>query len=629
MAQQVGNNRTALALYSLLLILPTFVLGGLNWRGLRAEQELELAEVPALTEAGTRSLVQGIQRRLNDLLESESDRAFTEFQQHHYPEDLISADIALVPSPLLQETPPRGILAWYAWDFRQINKFVDEEGVLGDIPRDDIELQLFPGVRDGWDGDEGVLHNTVREFIVRDWEDGFPKRLTRYDDVVKDYMMPLSVAVVNLTRENDYACLQREQPALKELANTFTEVYEYNFHVRFFLEESGTPRIMVTRLVFVGGNKDLEDMPSCYANLKDGATLIQGFLVDPSWLFGEVPLEVAAEVLRDPEVFHPFGSAPLTASDDLLVERVFLVDELGFETVRPRDANYGELQVSVDLGDLRPRHARQRRAFLGVAFMLLLSLGTGMLLLLRSVNRELEQARRTENFVAAVTHELRTPVAAIRLYGEMLRDGWAATPAKEEEYYGRIVQEAHRLETMVDRVLEKSQVAKVETKPRAGDLNAFLERLVQRELKPGPDLAVELTPDLPRVLMTPDAVRSIVINLVENARKYAPAANTPGSDGKIRVRTREDNGAVLIEVLDRGPGVPDEDKSMVFEAFYRRGDEATRRSKGTGLGLHLVKVQAQSMGGDVLLTDRPGGGCCFRVRLALAGESDATDEDEA
>ncbi|MFT7486700.1 MAG: two-component system sensor histidine kinase CiaH [Candidatus Paceibacteria bacterium] len=630
MARQIGKNRTALALYSLLLVLPTFVLGGLNWRQLRLEQELELAEVPALAEAGTRRLITGIERRLTDLLEAESNRPFTDYQERFYPEDLIGPELALVPSSLSQGVTPRGVLGWYAWDFRQINKFMDEDRVLGDIPRDEIEFELFPGLIDGWEvweDDGGDLKHTVREFIVRDWKDGFAKRVTRYDNLTKDYKLRLSVAVINLTRENDYACLLREKPALRAFDNTFIEVFEYGFHVRFFLDEDGTPRIMATRRVFVGGNKDLVKMPACYANLKDGATLVQGFFIDPAWLFGEVPLKVAAEVLRDPELFHPFGSQPLVATPELLVEKIYLVDEFGFETSRPEDSNYGEMQLSINLGDLLPRHERQRRGFLGVAFMLLLSLGTGMVLLLRSVQRELDQAQRTENFVAAVTHELRTPVAAIRLYGEMLRDGWAATPAKQEEYYGRIVQESLRLETMVERVLESSQVAGGESRPRAGDLNEFLEVLVQRELKPSSDLHVELAPGLPKVLMTPESIRSIVINLVENARKYAPARAARGADGKIQLRTLQEKGTVYIETLDRGPGVPDEDKALVFEAFYRRGDEATRTAKGTGLGLHLVKVQAQSIGGDVTLTDRPGGGCQFRVRLAIAEDSEPESQE--
>ena len=242
-----------------------------------------------------------------------------------------------------------------------------------------------------------------------------------------------------------------------------------------------------------------------------------------------------------------------------------------------------------------------------------------MLLLLRSVRQELEQAQRTENFVAAVTHELRTPLAAIRLYGEMLRDGWATSAEKQNEYYGRIVGEVHRLESMVERVLEKSRVTSAAARPEPGDINAFVREVVEQQLSPGRDLCLDLAPELPEALMTREGLRSIVVNLVENARKYAPVEPTGGEP--ILIRTRMLSGRPCLEVLDRGPGVPDSDKKRVFEAFYRRGDEKSRRARGTGLGLHLVKIQAQAMGGGAQVLDREGGGSVFRVRLELPAES--------
>ncbi len=619
MAQQLARKRTALGLYALLLVLPAFVLGGLNWRQLQQEQALELNEVPDRARTGTHRLLEGIRRSLDNLLAEEGERYFTDYQERVFPEKLIGTDLASVPSPLVQKDPPRGVLAWFAWDFRQVNQFTMEEFEAG-IPEDKLQFSIFRGQHHGWEEwpkqREGLV-KTVTGVMLQDWHDGLPVRVTRYEKVARNYDVPLSHAVVNLTKERDFDCLKSEAPALRAFAETFVEVYQYDFHLRFFLEPDGSPKLMATRLILVDDTKQLEQMPDCYSNLKNGASIVQGFFIDTQWLFGEVPDEVAQQVLREGEIFHPIGSESLTTSDDLLVSKIHLVDALDFETYKPEDRTYGELQISIDRV-LRPRHLRQSRSFLMLAAMLLFSLGIGMVLLLRSVKRDLDQARRTENFVASVTHELRTPVSAIRLYGEMLRDGWAASEEKQQEYYGRIVQESYRLETMVERVLEKSQVSSREAKPQAEDLNAFVKAVAQRELKLGADLGLDLQADLPPALIITEGLRSIVINLVENARKYAPAKDRPGGDGKIWIRTRVEGNRILLEVLDRGPGIPDEDKVMVFEAFYRRGDESTRRSKGTGLGLHLVKIQAQSMGGDVTILDRPGGGCTFRVRLLPA-----------
>jgi len=584
-------------------VLPTFVLGGLHWNQLREQQELELAELPLLAEAGRDRLIDSVRSRLEILLEAENERPFNDYQRRVYPEDQLMSELVFVVPSFEQNPAPDGVQGWFAWDFRQGPK---------------APYEMFASDWGGWErwsGRESDLAEAVEELIAHDWADGFPKRITRYDYLRDPFSKPLAYVVINLSKEQDIDCLVREEPALRDLDSELVEIYQYDFHVRFYLEPDGTPRVLATRLIMVDGNRKLARMPDCYSNLAQGATLIQGFFIDPDWLFRDLPRDLAAQVLRLPETFHPVDSPSLTPSDEQVVEKIYLVDELGFETYDPQDANFGELQISIDSQELHLRHGRQTRGFLAVALMLMLSLGTGMHLLLRSVKRELDQARRTENFVAAVTHELRTPVSAVRLYGEMLRDGWAANEEKRAEYYGRIVTEAGRLETMVERVLEKSQLASVETKPQPGDLNEWLRGHAGRQWKLSEDVRLELDPTLPRVWMTPEALRSIVGNLVENARKYAAPQDGRGGAEPILVRTVMDELGPRLEVLDRGPGIPDEDKRSVFDAFYRRGDEGTRRSKGTGLGLHLVKIQAQSIGGDVEVLDRDGGGCLFRVRL--------------
>jgi len=602
---QLARKRTALGLYSLLLVLPTLVLGGLHWRQLRSEQSAELNAIPVQAEEAGRRLVRGIRQRLDYLLDAENARPFHVYQEHIYPKGLMGPNLNFVPSELKTDKPPDGVLGWFEWDF--------PDGV-------DANYELFGGAREGledWESEEMEFADTVEELIEHDWLDGFPKRITRYFNLELSEVA-LSFAVVNLTEETDFECLLNEEPVLRKFDDLFVEIFKYDFHVRFYLEDDGSPRLIATRLIMVEGEPTLRHMPNCYANLANGATFIQGFFIDPNWFFGELPMELAAQLFRGNETFHPAGSDRLAQTTEQVVERIFPVDALEFETYEPRDANYGALQISISTAEIRERHRRQTRGFLAVALMLLLSLATGMGLLLRSVRRDLDQARRTENFVAAVTHELRTPVSAIRLYGEMLRDGWAASEEKQSEYYVRIVGEAHRLETMVERVLEKSQISSVEVQPQPGDANTFIREFLDRDQKAAFDVRSELDVDLPPVMMTPEALRSILTNLIENARKYAPPGGDVGRDERILVRTGVEAGRPRLEVLDRGPGIPDDEKRSVFEAFYRRGDEATRRSRGTGLGLHLVMVQAQSIGGDVEILDRPHGGSIFRVYLRRA-----------
>ncbi len=243
--------------------------------------------------------------------------------------------------------------------------------------------------------------------------------------------------------------------------------------------------------------------------------------------------------------------------------------------------------------------------------------------LLRSVSHDLESARRTENFVSAVTHELRTPLSAIRLYAEMLQDGWVHDDAKRSLYYQRIVREAQRLETLVERVLEKGRLTSKETQVEPGDLNRVVDglraSLIGPDEDPARDLVFELEAELPPVYLYPEGIRSIVGNLVENARKYAAV---PEGGEPIRVVTRRAGKEVVLEVHDRGPGIPESERERVFEAFYRVGNETTRTAKGTGLGLHLVALQADAMGGRVEVLSRPGGGTIFRVHLVEASDAD-------
>lgn len=238
------------------------------------------------------------------------------------------------------------------------------------------------------------------------------------------------------------------------------------------------------------------------------------------------------------------------------------------------------------------------------------------------VRHQLRRAERIGNFVAAMTHELRTPLSTVALHTEMLLDGWTSDPEVTHEYHQRIANETSRLSRLVERILEQSQLTRgraqaPSAEPQIDDLSRAIEQLRPSIEAAGPqgDVAFELEDGLSKVRLTDEAIESIATNLVENARKYAPPSE--GSE-PILVRTYESSKGVLLEVLDRGPGIPTSEQRKIFEAFYRIGNEATRTTTGTGLGLHLVDLQVKGLGGGVDALDREGGGCCIRVTLPRA-----------
>lgn len=249
--------------------------------------------------------------------------------------------------------------------------------------------------------------------------------------------------------------------------------------------------------------------------------------------------------------------------------------------------------------------------------LLLATAVLGLGALYRMVSVVVSFAERRSNFVAAVSHELKTPLTAIRLYGEMLRDGLVPTDAKRAEYYGHITTEAERLSRLINNVLELSRLEKgqrgvalttgsIESTVR--EAAALLRPHVEAE---GFDLHLEIGAPVPAVRFEHDALVQVLCNLVDNAVKYAHGA----SSNRIALRCRHDGTHVYVEVRDHGPGVAARHLGKIFEPFYRGESELTRRSKGTGIGLALVRGLTERMGATVTGRNVPDGG--FEVAIAF------------
>jgi signal transduction histidine kinase len=249
---------------------------------------------------------------------------------------------------------------------------------------------------------------------------------------------------------------------------------------------------------------------------------------------------------------------------------------------------------------------------------LLVAAMLGLVALYRMVAVAVAFAERRSNFVAAVTHELKTPLTAIRMYGEMLRDGIVPSDAKRQEYYRHITAESERLSRLINNVLEFSRLEKgtrdvaLVTGALAPVVQEAIELVRPHAEAEGFTLGVEIDGGLPPVRFERDALLQVLFNLVDNAVKYA----RDGGERRIVVRAAPSDGGVRLAVRDAGPGVPERHLPHVFEPFYRGERELTRRSRGTGLGLALVRGLVERMGGRVDGRNVPGGG--FEVTITLA-----------
>jgi len=240
----------------------------------------------------------------------------------------------------------------------------------------------------------------------------------------------------------------------------------------------------------------------------------------------------------------------------------------------------------------------------------------GLFAVYRMVAAQTEFSERRANFVSAVSHELKTPLTAIRMYGEMLRDGMVASDDKRQRYYGIITAESERLTRLVDNVLELGRLQRGARTVDviAGDPTPVIEEALAT-LRPhaeenGFELRFEAAAVAP-VSLDRDALKQIVFNLVDNSIKYARAAAL--KEVAIDLRPGED-GAVIV-VRDHGPGVESGQLGALFDPFYRGEDELTRQAKGAGIGLALVQGLAAEMGAVVSVRNAIGGGLEVRVEL--------------
>jgi signal transduction histidine kinase len=254
--------------------------------------------------------------------------------------------------------------------------------------------------------------------------------------------------------------------------------------------------------------------------------------------------------------------------------------------------------------------------FLGV--LLLAMVISGVVLNTAFLVREIRRNEQHDAFINAVTHELKTPVAAIRLYLETLQTR-AVDETKRKEFYGIMLQESDRLLTTIEQVLHTGRMGAASRKPNLLpiDLGGVVAECLARArtLHPIRPEALEYHPGPPvTVLGDLDEVRAAILNLIENAVKYS------GSDVKITVETSNLDGKyVSLRVRDEGAGIPRTELKRIFKRFYRVPGSLAARVKGIGLGLYIVRSVAKRHGGRAWAeSEGPGRGSTFVLQFPIA-----------
>lgn len=236
----------------------------------------------------------------------------------------------------------------------------------------------------------------------------------------------------------------------------------------------------------------------------------------------------------------------------------------------------------------------------------------------RAIAELKEEERRKSRFVSDVSHELRTPLTAIRGAAETLLDG-DVSEDDARQFLATIVREADRLTRLANDLLTLQRIEGATGELPLGRvrLRAIAERAVEalQPLTEARGVRVEIGGDAPVVLGDADRLHQVVANLLDNATRVTPEG------GCVEVRIRERVDGVTLEVLDEGPGVPEDALPHVFERFFRAQTSRDRSTGGAGLGLAIVAAIVRAHAGTVEAANRPGGGSVFTVRLPpLASE---------
>jgi signal transduction histidine kinase len=255
----------------------------------------------------------------------------------------------------------------------------------------------------------------------------------------------------------------------------------------------------------------------------------------------------------------------------------------------------------------------------GLALVLGIAVFCGSLIL-RDVNRDVQMTETRSQFIASVSHELKTPLTSIRMFAETLSMGRASERMKSE-YLEIIVNESERLARLVDNVLDFSKLeqGKKLYRFRATRLDEVANSAVRAMQFPlaqqGFQLHVNIDEDLPELQADSDAVQQAILNLLTNAMKYS------GDAREIDLRVLARNGDAVIEVADRGLGLAPDEQKRIFEKFYRAPSHESRLIAGTGLGLTLVAHIAKAHGGNVRVESEPGAGSTFSILIPINAKS--------
>ncbi|MFO0932409.1 MAG: HAMP domain-containing sensor histidine kinase [Planctomycetota bacterium] len=649
--------RRPLLSYALLLVVPAVLLGGFGFYSVAREDRARRDDARRHAAAEVRRLVDEEAAELDAVRAREAARPYFQYAPQYMPADAVVANgPAFVRSPLASPSDDPRVLGWFQWTLSQ--------GVVSGpevFPGDDVPWRAtlvdgfgpaLRGILERAPRDPGVataptvkvpvqtlMANEERGQLLEEVQVAAESnRATNYlENFQKRQAAGPQVAVTPTPEAAGAPAAPSAAPASRPPPAAADVVAVPVTPFGYLLRDAGVPGavdVVAWRVVWIPGAA-----AASRRSAPQDRWLLQGYVVDAGRSFPAEFTPVGGDVV----VARGTAPSPMDLPDPLTVKNMMtfvdryrgvavasLLDRLvGSPDPRPAspDPRAGPSAIWPGLFVLgepaeaaldAERDASLVRYALLVAGLLAVT-GIGLFVVARTVRREMEVAERKQDFVAAVTHELKTPLASIRMYADMLKEGWVPEGETPEDYAERIVGETKRLSSLVDQVLELAALDRgtATVTAVAGDLGACVRDAVAlcapAASAAGVPVAVDVAPGLASPRFDPGLVRALVVNLVDNAVKYS--AHAPEKD--VRVAVRAGAGSVDVVVADRGPGIPVAEQGRLFQAFSRGGREDTRTARGVGLGLALVRRYADAHRAKVVLDSAPGRGTTVTVRFPV------------
>ncbi len=350
---------------------------------------------------------------------------------------------------------------------------------------------------------------------------------------------------------------------------------------------------------------------------------LAGFVYDTDYLANKFFPQALSEVLPNQNANDTSHSQPVimvrTAKEHVPLAASICWDGGSPEVERSFESVFPGLILGIKLrgttiANISNQFARTAYIILGALSLLM---GGGMLLAYRNIARELALAKLKSDFVSNVSHELRTPLALIRLYAETLELGRISNPGKCQEYYEIIRKESERLTSLINNILDFSRIesGKKEYSFRETDVADLVRGTLESyrfEIEQnGFQYEQKIDSNLPQVWVDREAIARSLLNLVNNAVKYS------AQEKYLGINLYRHNGGVNLEVVDHGIGIPAKEQPKIFEKFYRVCDPLVHNTKGSGLGLSLVRHIVLAHGGEVVVESEPGHGSKFIITLPV------------